>query len=87
VAGTIFTSSTCPTPSTTAIVTLTGADGQTLSLPVNEVGNYFTDAGVVFPVKVVVEAEGRRVAMAGTAHGACGICHTLGGKTGLISTH
>lgn len=87
VGGTVFSSSACPAPATSATVTLTDANGTQASLEVNEAGNFFTDLALTPPFKVAVEAGGKRVEMKALATGACGMCHKPGiGSPGQIST-
>ncbi|MBX3232595.1 MAG: hypothetical protein KIT84_16590 [Labilithrix sp.] len=61
-------------------VLLTGADGKTLTLPVNAAGNFMTEQRLAFPVTAaVVNARGlleMKDPIATAADGDCNACHT-----------
>ena len=84
-AGTVFTSPVCASPATQAVVTLTDAQHKSVSLPVNELGNFFTTEPLMLPFRVVVESEGRSVEMEASAAGDCGYCHQPDGRAGQLT--
>lgn len=69
-------------------VVLTGADGATLTLPINEAGNFMTEKQLAFPVTAaVVNAAGTRTMkdpIAKAAEGDCNFCHTADSVSGRI---
>jgi mono/diheme cytochrome c family protein len=83
--GTVFTSPTCPTPAVGAIVTITDANRKTVSLPVNEVGNFFTTEPLVLPFRVVVESDDGRREMKRSTAGDCNYCHRPDGGPGPLN--
>ncbi len=64
-------------------VVITGANGQTLTLKPNSVGNFFSYSSVSLPYTAKVVSGGKERAM-GTAQtdGDCNGCHTLTGSNG-----
>jgi hypothetical protein len=87
IAGTVFASSDekdkCA-GSNGADVYVTGADGRTLKLVPNDVGNFFTRNSVPFPYSAFVQtADGKQRRMTATqSNGDCNSCHTQHGDNG-----
>jgi hypothetical protein len=70
-------------PSAMASVFITGADGATLVLPVNNAGNFYSLQPVVLPFKAkVASASGERSMLAAQRIGDCNSCHTQAGANG-----
>jgi hypothetical protein len=68
---------------TGAIVTITGADGNTLTMSPNSVGNFETSRTVVMPFTAVVSYNGVTNAMTTPQKtGDCNSCHTQSGANG-----
>jgi len=66
-----------------AQVTITGADGRTLTLTPNASGNFYSTATVALPFSAKVVYMGRERAMTATqTSGDCNGCHTQDGATG-----
>ena len=64
-------------------VVVTGADGTTLTLIPNTVGNFSYRGALATPYKVKVVSMGRERAMGGAqTSGDCNSCHTKGGANG-----
>jgi hypothetical protein len=59
-----------------ATVVLTDANGTTITLTTNQVGNFYTDAALAFPLTVRVNAETMPAAV---TYGGCNRCHGSGG--------
>jgi hypothetical protein len=59
-----------------ASVELTDANGRTLTLRTNHVGNFYTAEGLVFPVRVCATRGGARSCMEESlTSGSCNVCH------------
>lgn len=59
-------------------VLLTGADGETLHLVTNEVGNFYTPVVLQKPFHVAIEYQGKREEMPlSPPAGSCNACHSL----------
>jgi len=66
-----------------ATVVVTDANNNTLTLPVNSVGNFYTTAAVATPFHAKVVYNGKERAMsAGQTSGDCNACHTEMGANG-----
>jgi len=64
-------------------VTITDADGKTVTLVTNEVGNFFTDEPLTKPYRVAIEYEGRTKQMPREAPaGSCNACHSWPDRSG-----
>lgn len=77
-AGTLFTNPGDDTSSglEAGRVHLTDANGRSLTLKTNEVGNFYTNEDLAFPVTVVVERRGALAVMLSPAPtGGCNRCH------------
>jgi hypothetical protein len=61
-----------------ARVHLTGADGRTVTIRSNEVGNFYTKEPLALPLRVTVEKGGQSATMEPLSpDGACNRCHRL----------
>lgn len=78
-AGTVFAAEDCPDVVEGATVTLTDAQGVTITLTTGPTGNFSTDVALTPPLSVRVEtpAGAREMGMAAPS-GACGSCHVDG---------
>jgi hypothetical protein len=81
VAGTVYATGhepdDCYGGGTAVVVELTDADDETLRLPVNAAGNFFSTASIAFPIRAKVIANGRERVMAATPeNGDCNACHS-----------
>jgi hypothetical protein len=66
-----------------ASVVVTGADGITLTFPVNSVGNFYSARVVPVPFTAkVVAGDAERVMTTPQTNGDCNSCHTEGGANG-----
>jgi len=64
-------------------VVITDAEGQVLTLEVNDVGNFYTERAIAFPFRAKVVAGGRERHMgAAQMTGNCNGCHTESGANG-----
>src|SRR5207237_1138949 len=62
---------------TDTTVTLTGADGQVVTLPINAAGNFYTQTKLAIPVVArVISAAGTRRMKTPVQDGDCNKCHT-----------
>ena len=76
----------CPEPQPGAIVHIDDADGTELSLPVNEMGNFWTSEPLVPPFGVAVELDGDlTVKQFAVPTLSCNLCHQLDAPMGLVS--
>jgi len=84
-AGTVFRGPTCPEGLQGAVVTVEDAEGTTVDMTTNAIGNFFTSLPLSPPLQVSVDVAGETVMMSGTpGTGACGSCHELDRGAGLI---
>lgn len=66
-----------------AIIRITDADGQTIELTSNGVGNFYTSKSLVPPLLAEIEVGGNITAMQTPVDtGACSSCHLCGGAAG-----
>ncbi len=64
-------------------VMITGADGRTLDLLANSVGNFYTRTAIAMPYTAKVVRDGKERAMsAAQSNGDCNSCHTVTGTDG-----
>lgn len=64
-------------------VEITGADGQTIQLVTNSVGNFFYNGPLAMPYEAKVVRDGAEKVMAGAqSDGECASCHTPEGAAG-----
>ncbi len=85
VAGTVMTSSTCPTAVKGATVMITDNGGSSFELLSNEVGNFFSSDPVQLPLTVSVQLDGAIYEMASPSpQGSCGACHSEGSQLGFV---
>lgn len=90
IAGTVFPTMTelddCngTNAGSTLSVVVTGSDGNVVSIPVNEVGNFYTKVRVAFPFHAkVVSSNGKQLTMTDAqSSGDCNACHTSVGASG-----
>lgn len=69
--------------SAAAVVEVTDANGQVVTLPVNSAGNFLTTTAIPFPIRVAVVSNGKRRSMNGSPpRGDCNSCHTQDGANG-----
>ena len=67
----------------TVTVEITGADGQTIQLVTNSVGNFFYNGPLAMPYEAKVVRDGAEKVMAGAqSDGECASCHTAEGASG-----
>jgi hypothetical protein len=64
-----------------ATVTLRDAGGQAVTLTTNQVGNFYTDAALAFPLTAVVDGSQMPVPV---TYGGCNRCHANGTNAGGI---
>jgi hypothetical protein len=70
-------------PSSGAQITITGADGATLTLSPNAAGNFRSQSKIVLPLRAKVTYMGReRVMATAQSTGDCNSCHTQDGANG-----
>ena len=90
VGGTVFAARECPKPlgeDSAVRVHVEDAEGTTLSLKTNEVGNFFSIQPLGGPLRVAVQSGETRVEMLGLSpSGDCGACHVSGSILGLVAT-
>jgi hypothetical protein len=80
VAGTVFASEDSPASGGVegAMVHVTDADGQTVTLVTNRAGNFYTEAPLRFPLQAAVEYLGSVHEMEpDVPYGGCNACHRL----------
>ena len=64
-------------------VTITGADGLTITLTPNEAGNFYSATRLKLPLQATITDQGRARTMAvGQSSGDCNGCHTQAGDSG-----
>jgi hypothetical protein len=82
-AGTAFVDSDGSAPLQDAVVHIIDADGKTVDLTTNEVGNFYTTEALILPYTVSIEANGTTLDM-GTqpTSGSCNSCHRCDGAAG-----
>ncbi len=82
-AGTLFEGNLGQRPVAGAIVRITDAEGTTVEMTSNDVGNFFTKQPLVFPIRAEVERDGRTIGMMqAVSTGDCTSCHRCGGMAG-----
>lgn len=87
-AGTVFSDVDCPVGVAGVTVTIEDHNGQTVTLTTNEVGNFFTGAQLVPPLRTRATLGGRTVEMTdAVTDGSCNSCHAGGdgGMAGYLS--
>jgi hypothetical protein len=83
VAGTLFSDLDGSGPASGAVVEITDATGEVFTMTTTTLGNFYTEASPVFPVRAAVEDEGNRYAMfLEVETGACNDCHRCEGPPG-----
>lgn len=82
-AGTVFADLDGTEPLQGAIVRITDADGATVELTSNGVGNFYTSTPLTAPLSAEVEVDGEIVEMGTTIDdGGCNSCHACEGAAG-----
>jgi len=85
VAGTVFTSETCPTPVEGAVIHVTDGKDRTEELVSNEVGNFFSTRRLEPPFLFAVEYGGEIEEMEHAVDsGSCNRCHADGSRLGFV---
>ncbi|MBS2019566.1 MAG: hypothetical protein JST00_42285 [Deltaproteobacteria bacterium] len=86
IAGTVYPTAHEPddcngTSSAATTVVITGADGKTLTLPLNGAGNFFTKTPVAKPYRAKVVSGGKtREMVTPVTDGDCNTCHSVAGS-------
>lgn len=76
VSGTLFETSESEAGAAGVTIHVTDRNGQVLSITSNGAGNFYTAEELALPVRIVLEANGRRVQKPGfTESGSCNACH------------
>lgn len=82
-AGTLYADRYGSEPLQGATIRVTDAEGSVHEVTTNRVGNFYSDAALVFPIFAEVEKDGEIVSMAPSqTTGACNSCHNCSGQAG-----